>query len=78
MVACATNRNNARNKRMKTIDKDTASVPNNPKEEGLEMVLPQKDGTTSHGETSAMASGEWKSKKEVTGTSHKVGSSADL
>jgi len=78
MVACATNRNNMKNKRMKAIDKNTASAPDNPKEEGLEMVLPQKDGTMSHGETSATASGEWTSKKEVTGTSHEAGSSVDL
>jgi len=32
----------------------------------------------SHGETLAMASGEQTSKKEVTGTSHEAGSSADL
>ena len=44
MVAHATNRNNARNKRMKAIEEDTASVPNNPMVEGLEMALPQKDG----------------------------------
>jgi len=31
MVACATNRNNAKNKRMKAIDKDVVSAPNNPK-----------------------------------------------
>ena len=78
MVAHAANRNNARNKRMKAIDKDTVSAPNSPKEEGLEMALPQKDGATSHGETLATASGEWTSKKEVTGTSHEAGSSADL
>jgi len=78
MVACATNRNNTRNKRMKAIDEDTASAPDNPMEEGLEMVLPQKDSATSYGETSAMASGEQTSQKEITGTSHKAGSSADL
>jgi len=63
---------------MKAIDEDMASVPDNPKEEGLETVLPQKHSTTSHGETLAMASGEQTSKKEVTGTSHKAGSSMDL
>jgi len=78
MVAHAANRNNVRNKRMKAIDEDVASVPDNPREEGLEMALPQKDSTTSHGETLATASGEWTSKKEVTGTSHKAGSSTDL
>jgi len=42
---------------MKTIDEDTASASNNPITEGIEMVLPQKDGTMSYGETLAMASG---------------------
>jgi len=78
MVARATNRNNARNKRMKAIDEDAVSAPDNPMEEGLEMVLPQKDGATSYRETLAMASGEQTSKKEVTGTSHEAGSSVDL
>jgi len=78
MVAHAANRNNTRNKRMKAIDEDVASALDNPKEEGLEMALPQKDGTMSHGETLATASGEWTSKKEVTGTGHKAGSSVDL
>ena len=35
MVACAANRNNAKNKRIKAIDKDVASVPNNPITEGI-------------------------------------------
>jgi len=78
MVACAANRNNMRNKKMKAIDEDMASVPDNPMVEGLEMVLPQKDGATSYGETLAMASGEQTSKKKITGTSHKAGNSADL
>jgi len=78
MAARATNRNNARNKRMKAIDEDVASVPDNPMVEGLETVLPQKDGVTSYGETLAMASGEWTSKKEITGTSLEAGNSTDL
>jgi len=67
-----------KNKRMKAIDEDAASAPNNPKEEGLEMALPQKDSAMSHGETLAMASGEQTPKKEVTGTSHEAGNSVDL
>jgi len=51
MVAHAANRNNARNKRMKAIDEDVVSAPDNPMEEGLETALPQKDGATSYGET---------------------------
>jgi len=78
MVAHATNGNNVKNKRMKAIGEDAVSAPNNPKKEGLETALPQKDGAMSHGETSATASGEWTSKKEVTGTSHEASSSADL
>ena len=78
MVAHATNRNNMKNKRMKAIDEDMVSAPDNPKEEGLEMALPQKDSATSHGETLATASEEHTSKKEVTGTSHEAGSSMDL
>jgi len=77
MVACATNRNNAKNKKMKAIDENVAAVPNNPITEGIEMALPQKDGTTSYGETLAMASGVQTSKKETAGTSHKAGNSAD-
>ena len=34
MVACATNKNNSKRKKMKTIDEDTAPAPNNPIEEG--------------------------------------------
>jgi len=77
MVAHATNKNNAKNKRMKAIDENMASVPDNPITEGIEMALPQKDGTTSYGETSAMASGAQTSKKKIAGTSHEAGNSAD-
>jgi len=63
---------------MKAIDKDVVSAPNNPIEEGLEIALLQKDSAMSYGETSAMASGKWTSKKEITGTSHEAGSSMDL
>jgi len=45
MVAHAANRNNAKNKRMKAINEGMVSAPDNPKEEGLETALPQKDGT---------------------------------
>jgi len=40
MVAHAANRTNARNKRLKAIDEDAVSVPDNPMEEGLETALP--------------------------------------
>jgi len=52
MVACAA-KNNSRGKKMRTIDKDAASVPNNPIEEGIGMMQPHKGGTMSHGETLA-------------------------
>jgi len=78
MVACAANKNNSRSKKMKTIDKDAASVPDNPIEEGIGMMLPHKGGATSYGETSATISEEQISKKEIAGTSHEAGNSADL
>ena len=78
MVARAANRNNTKTKRMKAIDKDMASVPDSPMTEGIEVVLLQKDVTMSYGETLAMASGVWTSKKEIAGTSHKAGNSVDL
>jgi len=78
MVARATNRNNAKNKKMKAIDKDAASAPDNPITEGIETVLLQKDGTMSYGETSAIASEAWTTKKKIPGTSHKAGNSVDL
>ena len=77
MVAHAANRKNAKNNRMKAIDEDAVSVPNNPITEGIEMALPQKDGTTSYGETLAMASGVQTSKKKTAGTSLVAGNSAD-
>ena len=78
MVACATNRNNSKSKKMKTIDKDTTSVPDNPIEEGIGMMLLHKGGATSYGETLVMVSEEQISKKEIAGTSHKAGNSMDL
>jgi len=42
------------------------------------MAWPHKGGAMSHGETSAMVSEELISKKEITGTSHEAGNSADL
>jgi len=77
MVACAA-KNNSRGKKMKTIDEDTASAPDNPIEEGIGMTWPHKGGTMSHGETLAMVSEVLISKKEITGTSHKAGNSVDL
>jgi len=77
MVACAT-KNNSRGKKMKTIDKDATSVPNNPIEEGIGMTQPHKGGTMLHGETLAMVSEVLISMKEITGTSHKAGNSADM
>jgi len=77
MVACATNKNNAKNTKMKAIVKDVASAPDNPITEGVQSVLPQKEGATSYGETLATASGVWTSKKEIAGTSHEAGNSAD-
>jgi len=44
MVAHATNKNNSRSKKMETIDKDTASAPDNPIEEGIGMTLPHHLG----------------------------------
>jgi len=70
MVACATNRNNAKNKKMKAINKDAVSAPDNPIAEGIEMVLLQKDGTTSYGETLAMASGAQTSTSASSDFSH--------
>jgi len=77
MVACAA-KNNSRGKKMRTIDKDAASVPDNPIEEGIGTMWPHKGGAMSHGETSATVSEELISKKEITGTSHEAGNSADL
>jgi len=42
MVAHTTNRNNSKSKKMKTIDKDAASAPDNPIEEGIGTMLPHK------------------------------------
>ena len=53
MVARAA-KNNSRGKKMRTIDKDTASAPDNPIEEGIGMTQPHKGGATSHGETSVL------------------------
>jgi len=78
MVACATNKNNYRSKKMKTIDEDAASAPNNPIEEGIGMMQPHKGGATLYGETLVMVSEEQISKKEIVGTSHKAGNSVDL
>jgi len=78
MVAHAANKNNSRSKKMKTIDKDAASVPDNPIEEGIGMTLPHKGSATSYGEISATVSEEQLSKKEIAGTSHKAGNSMDL
>ena len=77
MVACAA-KNNSRGKKMRTIDEDAASVPDNPIEEGIGMTQLHKSGATSHGETSAMVSEALISKKEITGTSHEAGNSMDL
>jgi len=63
---------------MKTVDEDAALAPNNPIEEGIGVMWLHKGSATSHGETSAMVSEEQISKKEITGTSHKAGNSADL
>jgi len=73
MVACANNRNNSKSKEMKTIDKDATSAPNNPIEEGIGMTLLHKGSAMSYGETLAMVSEEWISKKEIAGTSHEDG-----
>jgi len=78
MVAWAANRNNSKSKKMKTIDEDATSVPNNPIEEGIGMMLPHKGSATSHGGTLVMVSEEWISKKEIAGTSHKAGNSVNL
>jgi len=78
MVACATNKNNSRGKKMKTIDKDATSVPDNHIEEGIGMTWPHKGSTMSHGETLATVSEEQLSKKEIAGTSHEAGNSVDL
>ena len=77
MVARAA-KNNSRGKKMRTIDKDAASAPDNPIEEGIGMTRLHKGGTMSHGETLATVSEELISKKEITGTSHKAGNSTDL
>jgi len=78
MVACATNKNNSRGKKMKTIDEDATLAPNNPIEEGIGMMQPHKGSATSYGETSVMVLEEQLSKKEIAGTSHKAGNSVDL
>jgi len=78
MVARAANKNNFRGKKMKTIDEDAASVPDNPIEEGMGMTQLHKGSTTSHGETLVMVSEGQLSKKEIAGTSHEAGNSADL
>jgi len=78
MVACAANKNNSRGKKIKTIDKDATSVPNNPIEEGIGTMWPHKGGATSHGETSVTVSEGQLSKKEIAGTSHEAGNSVDL
>ena len=62
---------------MKAIDEDVVLAPDNPITEGIEMVLLQKDGTMSHEQTLAMASGVQASKKEIARTSHKAGNSVD-
>jgi len=77
MVAHAA-KNNFRGKKMKTIDKDTTSAPDNPIEEGIGMMQLHKGGATSHGETLAIVSEEQLSKKEIAETSHEAGNSADL
>jgi len=77
MVAHAA-KNNSRGKKMRTIDEDATSVPDNPIEEGIGMTQPHKGSATSHGETLAMVSEELISKKEITGTSHEAGNSVDL
>jgi len=78
VVAHATNKSNSRGKKMKTIDEDTASAPDNPIEEGIGMAWPHKGSTMSYGETLATVSKEQISKKQIVGTSHKAGNSADL
>jgi len=77
MVARAA-KNNSRGKKMRTIDEDAASVPDNPIEEGIGMTWPHKGGAMSHGETLATVSEELISKKEITGISHEASNSADL
>jgi len=77
MVAHAA-KNNSRGKKIRTIDKDTTSVPDNPIEEGIGTTWLHKGSATSHGETLATVSEEPISKKEITGTSHDAGNSADL
>jgi len=77
MVAHAT-KNNSRGKKMRTIDEDAASAPNNPIEEGIGTTWPHKGSAMSHGETLAMVSEEQMSKKEIAGTSHEGGNSIDL
>jgi len=67
MVARAANRNNSKSKKMKTIDEDTALVPDNPIEEGIGTLL-HKGSTMLYGETLAMVSEEQISKKEIAGT----------
>ena len=63
MVACAA-KNNSRGKKMRTIDENATSAPNNPIEKGIGMTWPHKGGAMSHGETLATVSGEQISKKE--------------
>jgi len=53
-------------------------VPDNPIEEGIGMMWLHKGSAMSHGETLAMVSEEQLSKKEIAGTSHEAGNSADL
>jgi len=50
MVAHAANRNNSKSKKIKTINEDATLAPNNPIEEGIEMVLLHKGSATSYGE----------------------------
>jgi len=64
MVAHAT-KNNLRGKKMRTIDEDTTSAPNNPIEEEIGMTWLHKGSTMSHGETLATVSEELISKKEI-------------
>jgi len=63
---------------MRTIDEDATLAPDNPIEEGIGTTWPHKGGAMSHGETLATVSEELISKKEITGTSHEAGNSADL
>jgi len=77
MVA-QTNKNNMKNKKMKSIIEDASATPNNPAIENIETVLPHKDGAMSHGVTLAMASGMWTEKEEGLGTNQEIGKEKDL